>query len=226
MRPYGRVRTGAGWCGGFTLIELLAVAAIVGLLVALLFPVLRGAQLNGQRTTCASNLRQVHVLCTLWASEHDGNLPVSFSGNPSQFISSDGKALDAFMKANGVVPDVWFCPGITRKTPNRLPALWGKPNFVLGYFYLGNPSAGDDLSGKYVEAPYPSPKLSPGSLLAVDFCAGQRPAPTSATGVQVWVYAPHFDRLNRLLGDGSVKQTTVGQMTLGFEFAAPVNVYW
>ena len=211
----------------FTLVELLAVIAVIAILLALLLPTIRRASLSAQRATCASNLRQVHIVCTLWASEHDGDLPVSFSGNPSQFLGSDGKEVDAFMKASGISPDVWFCPGIVKKTPNRLPSLWGKPNYNLGYFYMGNPTLGDASgSGKYTRELYPSTKVVSGSLLAVDFCAGQRPAPTNASGVATWVYAPHFDKLNRLSGAGEVTSVSVDQMILGFEFQAAVNVYW
>ena len=211
---------------GFTLIELLVVVAVIIILLSLLFPAVQNARQGALRVKCASNLRQVHVLCSLWAAEHNGDLPVSFSGNPSQFTGTEGKLLDAFMKANRILPDIWFCPGIVKKTPNRYPSLWGKPNYLLGYFYMGHPSGGDDPSGKYINPPYPSSKLTANALLAVDFCAGQRPAPTNASGVQTWVYFPHVDQMQQLWNDGRVASVGIENMKLEFEFAAPVNVYW
>jgi prepilin-type N-terminal cleavage/methylation domain-containing protein len=47
---------------GFTLVELLAVIAVIGVLAALLLPAVNRAKASAQRTTCASNLRQINFL--------------------------------------------------------------------------------------------------------------------------------------------------------------------
>ena len=44
---------------GFTLIELLVVIAIIGILAALLFPLLSRAKASAKGTQCTSNLRQL-----------------------------------------------------------------------------------------------------------------------------------------------------------------------
>lgn len=60
----------------FTLIELLAVIAIIAILAALLFPaVSRGLQ-QGQTTSCMGNLKQIGAVTLLYASDHDGAMPV------------------------------------------------------------------------------------------------------------------------------------------------------
>ena len=58
----------------FTLVELLVVIAIIVLLVALLIPVLGKARKLGQRTVCLSNLKQLTLAWTSYATEHDGKL--------------------------------------------------------------------------------------------------------------------------------------------------------
>ncbi|WOO42116.1 type II secretion system protein [Rubellicoccus peritrichatus] len=62
---------------GFSLVELLIVVAITGVLVAILLPVLGNVREQSQTTTCASNLRQLHVAIQLYANDNDGELAVA-----------------------------------------------------------------------------------------------------------------------------------------------------
>ena len=61
----------------FTLVELLVVIAILTLLAALLLPALNHAQESGKRSLCQSNLRQIGVLCYLYADDSQGWYPNS-----------------------------------------------------------------------------------------------------------------------------------------------------
>ena len=65
-----RARVRAGVRGGFTLIELLVVIAIIGILAALLLPVLNKSKLKAQGLMCMSNHRQ---LCLAWRMYSDDN---------------------------------------------------------------------------------------------------------------------------------------------------------
>ncbi len=59
----------------FTLIELMVVLAIIGVLAALLLPVLSRAKEKARATQCLSNLRQLHLGWSLYAADHDDRLP-------------------------------------------------------------------------------------------------------------------------------------------------------
>jgi prepilin-type N-terminal cleavage/methylation domain-containing protein/prepilin-type processing-associated H-X9-DG protein len=70
-------RPSARWrVGGFTLIELLAVIVIVGILAALIVPVVGSVRESGRRAVCASNLRQIMGATLLYTQENRNALPL------------------------------------------------------------------------------------------------------------------------------------------------------
>ena len=64
----------------FTLLEILIVLAIIGLLAALIFPVLGRAREAGRRSACISNLRQIGLAFQLYEQDHRKRLPSRLSG--------------------------------------------------------------------------------------------------------------------------------------------------
>ena len=96
---------------GFTLIELLVVIAIIGILAAILFPAFAKARAAAQRTSCASNLRQIGMGLLQYIEENNGTMPASAYGgvtNPTN-NSNQYKWMDAmypFIRDE----NFFFCP--------------------------------------------------------------------------------------------------------------------
>lgn len=60
---------------GFTLIELLTVIAIIGILAAIIVPVVGSVRASARASQCASNLRQLGMATTLFAADNKQRLP-------------------------------------------------------------------------------------------------------------------------------------------------------
>jgi len=60
---------------GFTLIELLIVLAIIGLITALLLPVIQNSRRQSYQTNCANNLRQIGTAFKLYEQDCDALPP-------------------------------------------------------------------------------------------------------------------------------------------------------
>ena len=61
---------------GFTLIEILVVIGIIGLLAAILLPVLSSARSEARRAYCGSNLAQLSKAMQMYVLEHQSTYPV------------------------------------------------------------------------------------------------------------------------------------------------------
>jgi len=60
----------------FTLVELLVVIAIIGILAALLLPVLASSKKRAQRIECIADLKQLGTAFQIFAHDHDGKFPM------------------------------------------------------------------------------------------------------------------------------------------------------
>jgi prepilin-type N-terminal cleavage/methylation domain-containing protein/prepilin-type processing-associated H-X9-DG protein len=122
----------------FTLIELLVVIAIIGILAALLLPVLSAAKARGQQAVCTNNLKQFAACWQMYAGDYDSKLAMNLQGtNPTNapnntwslgnmMIVSD--ATNAQLLQQGVLypyvgaPALYHCPADLSQT-NNLPRV-------------------------------------------------------------------------------------------------------
>ena len=84
----------------FTLIELLVVVAIIGILAAMLLPVLSKARERARRVSCASNLKQMGLALIMYSGDKKGAFPADASNNLDIMVTLSYLSYG----------DVFFCP--------------------------------------------------------------------------------------------------------------------
>jgi len=75
MKRHPDFRASGNCRRAFTLIELLVVIAIIGILAALLLPVLSKAKNQGAKTTDLNNLKQMMIALQVYAGENGDHVP-------------------------------------------------------------------------------------------------------------------------------------------------------
>jgi prepilin-type N-terminal cleavage/methylation domain-containing protein/prepilin-type processing-associated H-X9-DG protein len=108
--------------GGFTLVELLTVIAVIGILAAIIIPTVGNVRENARRSAAGSNLRQISIAYTTYATS---------SGRPRS-ISADNIydwARTLAQSGNFNDPQIYILPAdpLVEQTSEPLPRVIATP---------------------------------------------------------------------------------------------------
>lgn len=197
----------------FTLVELLTVIAIIGILAALIMPVLNKSELRAKRIVCVNSLEQIGLAFHTFSGDHNGKFPAATSTNDGgslEYVESGFAAGDVFYTAfrnfqplaGGLtLPQLLICPTDQRIAATNFASL---QNENLSYF------AG-------VEGTFDKP----GSILAGDrnLATNSFDQPTIlGFGQQSdlgWTWELHRFKGNVVFADGHVEQWNNASLDAG-----------
>lgn len=158
---------------GFTLVELLIVLAVIGVLAALILPVVMRGHARARQATCASTLKQFGLAFLMYAQDFDGRLPNpggrGMQGNSAQAavpmadngavwcsFGTNGKGLFAYLeRQSDISNNNWSCPLALPYAPTWEDALYnvGQSYSMNDYLRDGHPGqsvvAEGDVPGSY-----------------------------------------------------------------------------
>ncbi len=121
---------------GFTLVELLVVIAIIGLLAALLTPVINNARQKGYRADCQNNVRSLAVGAKAYADEprSKGKFPFTKSTGELQSDKDARDCMSLLYKYNQIDdPGTFICKasGVEEEAPEIEDLKERQQNFSL-----------------------------------------------------------------------------------------------
>ena len=186
--------------GAFTLVEMLVVIGIIGLLLAMLLPVLVAGKQRAKRVVCESQLRQIGLGFQNFAHDHNNKFPMQVpdsDGGSREYVQGGYAAgglfyfgFRHFQTLSGTLqtPAILVCPADTRPAATNFATL---QNSNVSYFVN-------------VTADY----LQPMSILAGDGNLASSSTIVQGTvgGRLTWTRAQHQFKGNVLFADGHVEE--------------------
>jgi prepilin-type N-terminal cleavage/methylation domain-containing protein/prepilin-type processing-associated H-X9-DG protein len=127
----------------FTLVELLVVIAIIGILAALLMPVLNEGELRAKRIVCVNGLGQIGLAFHTFSGDHNGKFQMAVSTNDGgslEYVEGGFAAGEVFYTAfrnfqplspELVQPQLLICPTDQRPAATNFVTM---QNTNLSYF--------------------------------------------------------------------------------------------
>ena len=142
--------------GAFTVVELLCVIAIIGILAALMLPVLNQSQARVKRIECENNLHQLGIAFQVFTHDHNDKFPMAVplaEGGSKEFVQNGyavgGEFYFAYRHFQALsnelsAPAILVCPADTRLAATNFAALL---NSNVSYFIgvCARPSRPDSI---------------------------------------------------------------------------------
>lgn len=136
---------------GFTLIEVLVTIGVIGVLLAILIPVLAGGRSTAQRTASLANLRSIGQLVHAYTEQYDETYPwatggINGCGIKMQFLPVWQMtrlwpvAMHEVIPPRQLVPII-LAPGARREGPEQ--ACGQPPSYEYSASFLARPEAWD-----------------------------------------------------------------------------------
>lgn len=113
--------------GGFTLLELLVSIGVIGVLIAILAPALRGARGAALETVALANVRSVGQVTQMYSLEN-GRHPFRGAG---EFPASMSENFPDFQPQAGVAMYAWYPSGVLIGTTGHFAQAWLWPSIVM-----------------------------------------------------------------------------------------------
>lgn len=210
----------------FTLIELLTVIAIIGILAAILIPVVGKVKDHAKNAGCISNLRQWHMAWNMFAADNDDTVPTSRRSDPetgnrvSSWIKDLGPYIDLPPPPSAV--SEWMMSGMpSGSTIGTCPADLHEHGHSFGGFqpdqYTSYAYNGSEVGLGSTGAGYKISQIQPDCIVM-----GDRNGSWSFSGNTSGLFRPgthpvrndfrHSGRANFVLASGQIYRAKVEEM--------------
>ncbi|MDR1282880.1 MAG: DUF1559 domain-containing protein [Opitutaceae bacterium] len=209
----------------FTLVELLTVIAIIGILAAIIIPVVGKVRESARSAQCVSNLRQLGIASQNYGVDNQDWLP------PWRGPDGNGPYVNRILLpylgaklpsgTGEIAPDVLNCP--VKDPGTRTDGLPYRVEERIRFSYTLNLSATNNEGGferihaKFAQVEYPSK-----TFLFIDHngnSAGTR-------GMASQIVYKHKNKVNAVFVDGHVGQKTKAQIDYYCAESGKRNAFW